>query len=567
MLIFKRLCVIGAIAAFLGVLAAGLQSAAAEPQIRGAAREPHPARLGGLGYLSVAAPVLSASAGDLPADLTTPGKPRPEGKPFWEGKKRNLIILTLDTTRADHISAYGVHPDLTPHIDKLAATGTLFLNGMSQTNQTNPSHMTVMTGLMGIEHGILDNEQQIERDVDMLPAAFKRAGYRTAGFPSSSHVSAWLGWKGFDHIYDVAPDPKTYLSAEEVTDRALEWLGKNETEPFFIWVHYWDPHAPYAPPKNLLSKYYQGNPKAPGKEEIRKHPSIQKSKWLTGVTDLEYPMALYKAEVNYTDLHIGRLLKYLDEKGLAETTGIVLVGDHGENLGEHEMYFNHYFTFEPSLRVPFIMRMPGLKPGVKVSERVTQLDIAPTIAELYGIEFKNPLRGVSLASAMKGEKDAALSSRQVFVHEHGNNRQIVIRDGDIKVIYSITPFKTHPPLHVEAGEVWVYDLSRDPTESKNLAEIRSDLVEKYRPYVQKWFDLKGTGSMSEDEDARPNLTPAQKKALEGLGYMDDPDEEEDEAPVKGKGKAPAKKGAEDPDDPDEGEPKPSDAKKKPKKDE
>lgn len=477
------------------------------------------------------------SAKALPKELTDPGTPRPTSKPYWDGAKRNLLIMTLDTTRADHISAYGKHPGLTPNIDKLAASGTLFLKGTSQTNQTNPSHVSVMTGVMGIEHGILDNEHQFEGETDMLPAAFKRAGYKTAGFPSSSHVSKWLGWRGFDDIYDVPPDPKTYLSSKQVTDKAIEWLDANGggDKPFFIWVHYWDAHAPYSPPKDVLAEFYKGNPKQPGKPLIRnEYPSMKKSAWLTGVTDPEYPQALYKAEVRFMDTNIGRLLAYLDKKGLTDKTGVVLVGDHGENLGEHEMYFNHYFTFESSLRVPFILRMPGMPAGVKVEAQVTQIDIAPTVAELYGVDLHNNLRGVSLVKSLKGDSDVALAERKVLVHEHGNNRQIVIREGDFKVIYSITPFKTHPPLNVEAGEIWVYDLAKDPTESTNVASAHPELVEKYRGYVKKWFDLKGTGSAGDDDDEE-SLDPQRREALKGLGYVDD-EEEPDETPAKGKGK-------------------------------
>lgn len=463
------------------------------------------------------------------------------GKPYWDGPKHNLILITMDTTRADHISAYGKHPGLTPRIDKLAAGGTLFLNATSQTNQTNPSHLTIMTGLMGIEHGVLDNEQQFDGKVDMLPMAFKRAGYRTAGFPSSSHVSAWLGWKGFDHIYDVPPDPKTYLCSKTVTDKTIEWLEQNSDQPFFIWVHYWDPHAPYSPPKELIPKFYQGNPKEKGKPMIRDvYPSMKKSGWLVGVTDPEYPMALYRAEVNYCDTHIGRLLDYLDKKNLTNRTGIVLVGDHGENLGEHEMYFNHYFTFESSLLIPYIMRFPDFPANVKVSARVTQLDIAPTIAELYGLDLNNNLRGVSLVKSLKGQPNEALDARRIMVHEHGNNRQIVIRDGEIKIIYTITPFRTHPPLHVDAGEIWVYDLAKDPEEKNNIAREHPQLVDKYKPYVQRWFDLKGTGSAGGDDDAPRRISPEREQALKAMGYMED--EDDDAPPARSKGKSSQNKG-------------------------
>ncbi len=469
-------------------------------------------------------------------------------KPHWDGARRNLIIITLDTVRADHLSCYGAPEGTTPNIDALADHGVLFENMHSQTNQTNPSHTTIMTGVMGIEHGILDNKTVLPDNADTLPEAFKRAGYATAGFPATNHTSSWFGWRGFDHIYMVEPLIKNQLNAEQITDRVIAWIDENPGKPFFIWAHYFDAHAPYHPPKEFQKRFYPKNPKLGDATPINDaFPSIAHYGWLKDVRDIDYPKALYMAEIAFIDEQIGRLLKHLDDKSLTDGTGVVLTADHGENLGELEQYFNHYFILESTLRVPLIMRMPGLASALRVPQRATHVDIAPTLAELYGVDLQNVTRGVSLVPTLKGSANPALEARTEFIFEHGNNRQVAFRQGDLKVIFTITEFDDKPPVHVGANEVWVFDLAKDPQEKNNIKDQHAALIAKYEPMARQWFDLKQSsrGGGDDDDGHGHDITPAQKRNLEALGYVDDDDEEEqDEAPARAK--APAAGGSSDP---------------------
>lgn len=486
--------------------------AAWSPLSAGGCRRPSAPAPPGSGNARTGQAETHAAAGDPAAPPQQP-VPAPVAPP-------NLLLITLDTTRADHLSCYGGPAGLTPSLDKLAAEGTLFENAFSQTNQTNPSHVSIMSGVPALEHGVMNNYTPLPDNADLLSLAFRRAGRRTAAFPSSHHVSTILGWRGFDDIYDVPPVNDEFLSAREVTDRAVAWLGEHGARPFFMWVHYFDPHAPYQPPAEVAAQFYTTDPDAGAGPDLRQlHPSIRKHAWLAGVRDLAFPRVMYQAEIHETDAHLGRLLEQLDALGLQRSTGVVVVGDHGENLGEHEMYFNHYFVFEPALRVPLIVRMPGFPPGVRVAPRVGHLDIVPTLAELYGLTIHHRLGGVSLAASLRGQRSPALDERSVFVHEHGKNRQVAVRDGRFKIVYTIDDITAdRPPLRAAPGEVWVFDLESDPGELRNVAAEHADLVERHRARVRPWFEL---GVQNETEQPAAPLDERQRQSLKGLGYIDE----------------------------------------------
>lgn len=488
------------------------------------------ARLSALAFLLAIAPACRRSsnaaesarpqdqaAQDAGAQKTGPPlEPQIAAKPPKEAK--NLILVTLDTTRADYIGCYAGRTDATPHIDGVAKAGVRFENATSESNQTNPSHVSVMTGVMGIEHGILDNDTKLRSKVDSLPAAFQRAGYTTAGFPSAHHVSSWLGWRGFDSIYEVETGHVGQLDAKKVTDRFLDWLSSHKEKPFFVWIHYFDAHSPYVPPQEYVDRFYKGDPRAGTAPLLTDLPNLQEASnntWIKGVRDPEYPKALYRGEIAYIDDNFGRLLSALDDAGLRDRTGIVITGDHGENLGEHGQYYNHYFIWEPTLRVPFIMSFPWLSStGRIVKQDVIHLDIAPTVAEIYRLDVQNKLRGVSLAPTLNDKPNKALEGRSEFTYEHGNNKQIAFREGRMKVVFTITKHDK-PPILAEPHEVWVYDLSADPGEQNNLVDQYPALAEKYAPMAKRWFDYQETY-----RNKRSDASPSEIADLNDLGYIE-----------------------------------------------
>ncbi|RJP39923.1 MAG: hypothetical protein C4547_02940 [Phycisphaerales bacterium] len=451
---------------------------------------------------------------------------------------RNCLLITMDTTRADRIGPYAGDPSLTPNLSRLAAQGAVFLSALSQTNQTSPSHASIMSGVYALEHGCTDNTLPIKEDIDLLPLAFKRAGFNTAAFPSSAHVSTWIEWRGFDHLEKIPDISSEFLDAGEVTERATAWLEANGAQPFFAWVHYWDPHAPYAPPPEIARQFYDGDPKQGEGPLLTDHPSRSRfGGWLSGVRDEAYPRALYQGEIFNADRYVGKLLDYLERVGLADKTAVFFMGDHGENLGEHEMYYNHGFPFEETLRIPMIMRVPGMPSGIRVEQRVTQVDVLPTIAELFGLDVGNRLVGLSLVSALRGQPAEPIVERDFFVHEGGNWRQIVFRDGKLKCYYTLIRIKAYPPIYVAEDEVWIFDTEADPGESVNLAAKYPELIEQHRAILKPWMDGKlrwlADRAKRQLEEGAPLSEQRREllerhKLLQGIGYVEDDDEEGDE---------------------------------------
>ncbi len=268
-----------------------------------------------------------------------PESKEPEAPPDAELAGKNLIVITLDTARQDHFSCYG-NPEFrgtTPHIDDLAADGSLFLNGYSQTNTTNPSHAVIFTGLYALDLEVMNNQVPLPAaaaGVDTLPAAFRRANYRTAAFPAVPHLST-LDIPGFDE----SMSPQAERNARESVDLFLDWVEGGATGPFFAWLHLFDPHVRYEPPERYRTRFYSGDPtrgegaKLSTISRFEKAPPVAQEQF-GEVRDRAYPRAMYRGEIQYTDDQIGRLISALKERGLYEDTAIVLVGDHGESLGE-----------------------------------------------------------------------------------------------------------------------------------------------------------------------------------------------------------------------------------------
>ncbi len=426
--------------------------------------------------------------------------------------RTNVVIVTLDTTRADHLSCLGGRPGTTPHLDALAARSALFARAYSDSNVTNPSHVSIMTGLRAIDHGVMNHLTPIPEAVDTLPEAFQRAGYATGGFVSSRHVGPDLGWAGFDAL----PKLKYERSARETTDLALAWLREVEDRPFFLWVHYWEPHMQYQPPPALAARYYSGDRTAGSGPRLADHPYFRALPregvlaWLGDTRDPAWAPALYAAEIHQTDAEVGRLLDAL-EAAAGERTLIVVTGDHGESLGEHGIYYAHTGLYEPQLAVPLIVHWPGAPPR-RSDALASGLDVAPTVAELTGVPLADRrMAGVSLAREVRGEPDPGLAAPRSLVHQNAHNLAVAVRDGDWKLIWPLG--KDHPLL---SGPPELYHLRDDPGETRDLAAAEPERVEALRRQIERWIAL---GPI--DRGTVPHLDPEAVERLRALGYLQD----------------------------------------------
>ncbi len=356
-----------------------------------------------------------------------------------EAGKPNLLLVTVDTVRADHLGCYGDRDAVTPTFDRLAAEGIRFESASSSVPLTLPSHATLLSGLLPPHHGLRNNGAgALPAGTATLATLLSGAGYRTGGFVGAFVLDRRFGLgQGFEVYDDEIPrDPKAGVSLEaerpgkDVVDRALAWLAQKDDRPFFLWVHLYDAHAPYAPPPAWAARH-------PGRP--------------------------YDGEISEVDEQVGRLLAELDRRGLAGRTVVAVAADHGESLGEHGELTHGLLLYEPTLRVPLILRAPGrLTPRV-VQAPVSLADLAPTLAGLLGRAFAGegvrPRDGRDLsADLLDGREPPAgeVYAESRYPAIFGWSPLSALRRRGLKYITA-----PHPEL---------YDLGKDPKETANLLD-------------------------------------------------------------------------------------------------
>ncbi len=391
---------------------------------------------------------------------------------------RNLLLVTIDTLRADHVGAYGAAA-ATPALDRVAREGTRFAAAWSPVPLTLPAHATILTGLLPPRHGLrLNGAGALPQTTRTLAGHLRDHGYRTAAFVAAFVLDRRFGLgREFDHFDDEIPAAARHaggLEAErpgtEVVARALAWLGAADTRPFFAWVHLYEPHAPYEPPEPYRSTF-PGDP--------------------------------YRGEVATADAAFDRLLRYLDEAGLAHRTLLAVMGDHGEALGEHGELTHGLLLYEPSLAVPLLMRLPATLPaGWVVETPVSLADVAPTLAEGLGhpLPGEIPFDGRTLWSDLTARRQPAaadLYAESRYPATFGWSPLAAIRRGSMKYIL--------------APEAELFDLAKDPGETRNLVTANPSLVTALLPRLA---ELASGGS-----SASPLLDAEARARLASLGYI------------------------------------------------
>jgi arylsulfatase A-like enzyme len=450
----------------------------------------------------------------------------------------NVILISVDTLRQDHISFQGYPRKTTPAIDRLAQSGFAFTQGVVHSPITAPSHASILTGLMPAGHGVRTNGSYVlDPAVITLPEILKEHDYSTAAFVSCMVLSRRFGFaQGFDEFDDDFSQSRVENSfelekyglsgkkieqrAEEVLAKAQAWLDRNRRKKFFLWVHFFDPHSPYAPPKPYDEIYYSGgNPSDPNNHSLDHVKAFRYAwlKWLAPITDIEYPRAQYDAEISYTDDQIDKLIQDIDaDPDLQKRTIIVLTSDHGESLGEHDYYFFHGdFLFDEAVRVPIYFRLPGQIPaGQKSDIQVQQTDILPTLLALLGLPAKyrqKPISsdGQSLAELIRRNKPGPIASRR-FVYAEATYRDSsgsgckMLRSSDWKFIFN---------EDMRMGEL--YDLRHDPHELSNVLFQNIEVAKEMEIELKKRIFSQPSQPLR--QPSQPD--PATQKALKSLGYV------------------------------------------------
>lgn len=406
---------------------------------------------------------------------------------FWFHRSRpgkfNVLLITLDTARADRLGCYGHAAARTPALDRLAAEGTLFERAHATAPMTLPSHTTIMTGLFPPEHGLrLNAEGSLPEEIETLAEILGQQGYATGAFIASAVLDSIFGLNaGFD-VYDddlsneglLGTDDHPYRPASAVNAAALRWLKDKAGARFFCWVHYFDPHWPYYP-----------------------HPEQFGS---------QFDDSLYDGEIAFTDGYVSQLLRLLEEMDVRDQTLVIVVGDHGESLnGEHEepRPYHGYMLYESTLHVPLIVSLPGRVPaGRRVPTLVSLVDVFPTLLDLLGVRTETVGQGVSLVPAIKGrETDSrACFAETLYPSFYACRPQQALITDRWKFIRSPQPE--------------LYDLAADPAEKTNLAAERPGTVGELDAALS---NLEETMVSHVAEPIR--LSEVDRRKIESLGYI------------------------------------------------
>lgn len=344
--------------------------------------------------------------GFLLSELRLFDRPAPRERP-------DLVVITADTLRADHLGCYGSQLTSTPVIDALAQRGVLFERMHTTVNMTNPSHASLFTGLPARDHGVFDNRTRLDDAAVTLAEVLRERDYLCVAAQGAKHMSASFSnlSQGFDR---VGESPDWVRSGARVNQALEEALPIEAAEPVFLWAHYFDPHTPYGPPAPFDRKYYgAGDPAQPSAEAIPPQ-FLEELAAPFPVRDVAFPRAQYRAEVDYLDHEIGRLLARLEARQRPRV--LLFVADHGESLGENGIYFNHGGLVPQVLRVPCLLIAEGVEPARREVRAASLVDLLPTLCELLDVEVPGTVRARSLLPwlADPGQQRAVF-----FEHAHG----------------------------------------------------------------------------------------------------------------------------------------------------
>ncbi len=400
----------------------------------------------------------------------------------------NLVVVTLDTTRADRVGAYG-RPGAaaTPAFDRLAREGVLFEQAMTSAPLTLPAHATMFTAAYPPQHGVRDNGGFfLPPSATTLAERLRARGVRTGAFVGAFVLdSKWGLDQGFERYADDFEQTAAARSlgdvqrrASEVVDLALPWIDEVKAGPFFAWLHFYDAHTPYEAPEPFAS---------------------------------QYPGQPYNAEIAATDAQLARLIGFLESRGLLQRTIIAVLGDHGEGLGDHDEGSHGFFVYETSTHVPFVLRAPfGRTAGRRVPSLVRTADLTPTLLDLMGIAEEAPVAAVpgrSLAGLMTGAPAGAVvdgyAEAMYPLHHYGWSALKAVRSGSYKLI--------------EAPRPELYDLSSDPGETTNLFDQQRDVANRLQRVLRAMEA--GFARASGTAEAPTTIDPETRARLTSLGYV------------------------------------------------
>ena len=403
----------------------------------------------------------------------------------------NVVLIVMDTTRADRCSFLGYARPTTPRLAELAKSSTVFTDAWAPCCWTGPSHASLFTGLSPRNHGLQDGIRlYLAPEATTLAERFKDAGWRTACFSNNDVVSPQFGLtQGFDLLDAAYRHPsRPYPFATESHEKALEWATSKDADgkPFFLFINDMEPHLAYAPPAEMAAKFVRGEPSADELTEARRFQFPWSVGFNLGVVDVTPKQIallsdLYDAEIATLDAEIGRLLDGLEAAGMLENTIVVITADHGEYLGEHHRLGHTFGLHRTVLRVPLLVRFRGrFDGGRQVSDLVRLEDVAPTLLELCGVAVPPDLDGKSLTSDLPGRiANAEFGTQQRYIPEIRRT----FPHADLSMFSTTIRSWCDGRLHYirdSTGREELYDVVADPDEAIDLAPGGGPGLERMR---------------------------------------------------------------------------------------
>jgi arylsulfatase A-like enzyme len=418
----------------------------------------------------------------------------------------NVLLIVIDTLRADHLGCYGYDRDTSPNIDRLSETGVLFENAYCQSPVTSPSVASIFTSKHPRSHGVSRCGHVLAPTFPTLPEMLKGNGFKTAGFISSFVLGSQFGLaRGFDHFdeefsaegsslfFNDSESPRQDVAFDQTGDittrKALKWMRKNRGDAFFLFIHYFDPHGPYGSPKQFVKRFPE-----------------------EAYQPIGEVVARYDDDIRFVDAEVGNVIRGLNDEGLIDSTLIIVTADHGEGLGEHGQKEHGGLLYDEQTRIPLIVSLPGVVPeNLKIEHNVQTVDILPTVLDFVGVENDADFSGASLMKLIQGTEKSF--DRPVFLE-----RRYSVPPGD--------PRRANIPEYIgvrhknkkyfwspQRGREELYDVVADARELHNIAEDDPETAENLRAMLDRWRKAEGPGS-----DQKINQETREK--LKALGYVD-----------------------------------------------
>ena len=410
---------------------------------------------------------------------------------------RYVLLISIDTCRADYLSCYGYPGKTTPNIDAVAGEGILFENVISPVPITLPAHSSMLTGTIPPYHGVHDNyDYRLGSSNVTLAETLHEHDYQTAAIIGAFVMDSEFGLdQGFDTYNDRFDEETEAASISErrggeVSRYALQWLEEHHNEPFFLFLHYFDPHVFYDPPEPFKSKCKMND-----------------------------PSSFYAGEISYTDYCIGQVIAKLKQLGLYDSTLIIITSDHGEMLGEHGEFNHSYFIYQSAIKVPLIFKLPGQHKSRKVKELIGIIDIVPTVCSLLGIELPSQVQGQDLSCYFLRRKTSDKGGPHPAKSPQNGNQRYVYCESFGPTIYkanSLLGVVTEQWKYIQTTRPELYDLVKDPDEIHNLVKQQPEQGQVLQGHLKQILEesvnmVKSESNLELDEQSR--------QRLESLGYV------------------------------------------------